>query len=143
MSLRTLLFVSESLLRLPDDSARLQALVEASRANNAALGLTGAMIQARGHFAEVLEGPADGVAAMMDRIDRDPRHCRMRIVLDRDIAQRQFAASPMSLVYCGNSFYVDRHIAPLLAEEESPVDRAALAAQLHFLIQELAQANLR
>lgn len=144
MSLRSLLFVSESLLRQPDDAARLQELVQASQDRNAVHGLTGAMIVARGHFAEILEGPAEAVSATMERIARDPRHCEVKVVLSRDIAQRQFADSPMALVYSGNSFYVDRHIAPLLLdEEEHAADRPVLAAQLHFLIQELAQANRR
>jgi hypothetical protein len=144
MSLRSLLFVSESLLRQPDDAACLQALVQACRERNAAHDLTGAMILARGHFAEILEGPAGAVAATMERIAGDPRHREVTVVLSRDIAERQFADSPMSLVYSGNSFYVDRHIAPLLQEDEAhAADRPVLAAQLHYLIRELAQANRR
>jgi hypothetical protein len=143
MSLRTLLFVSESLLRLPEDSAQLHEIVRVSHAHNALRGLTGAMVATRGHFAEILEGPPENVLATMERIAKDPRHRAVKVVLSREIERRQFADSPMSLVYSGNSFYVDRHIAPLLSDGENAADRPVLAAQLHYLIQELAQANRR
>ena len=143
MSLKTLLYVSESLLRLPEEAGRLQNILDVSRERNAALGVTGALIAARGHFAQVLEGPAEGVAAVMDSIDRDPRHRRVTLVLDRVTPHRQFAAWTMSLAYSGDSFYVDRHIAPLLEEDGQAPARSMLAPQLFYLIQELTLASKR
>jgi hypothetical protein len=143
MSLKTLLYVSESLLRLPEEAGRLQHILDVSRERNASLGVTGALIAARGHFAQVLEGPEDGVAAVMDSIARDPRHRRVRIVLDRPLAHRQFAAWTMSLAYSGNSFYVDRHIAPLLDEGDSGSAQPLPPTQLLYLIQELTLAARR
>ncbi|PSJ41932.1 BLUF domain-containing protein [Allosphingosinicella deserti] len=143
MSLKTLLYVSESLLRLPEEAGRLQNILDVSRERNATLGVTGALIAARGHFAQVLEGPPEGVAAVMDSIGRDTRHRRVTLVLDRITPHRQFEGWTMSLAYCGNSFYVDRHIAPLLDEDAQAPARSVLAPQLLYLIQELTLASKR
>ena len=143
MSLKTLLYVSESLLRLPEEAGRLQNILDVSRERNATLGVTGALIAARGHFAQILEGPAEGVAAVMDSIGRDPRHRRVTVVLDRMTLHRRFEGWSMSLAYSGNSFYVDRHIAPLLDEDAPSPARSALASQLLYLIQELTLASRR
>lgn len=144
MSLKTLLYVSESLLRLPEEAGRLRNILEVSRPRNASLDVTGTLVAVRGHFAQVLEGPDDAVAAIMASVSRDPRHRRVTTVLEHPVAHRQFEAWSMCLAYSGNSFYVDRHIAPLL---DAPGGGAGapplLASQLLYLIKELTLAARR
>lgn len=142
MSLKTVLFVSESLLQGAHPPA-LDELIQGSGERNAAHGITGAMISARGHFAEVLEGPASSLDPLMDRILCDPRHRHVRVVLAREIPRRQFARWSMILAYAGESFYVTRHITPLLSADAPPAEQALLASQLFHVIRELAHAEKR
>ena len=143
MSLKSLLYVSESLLRLPGDAGELQDILAVSQKRNAALQVTGVLIASRGHFAQVLEGPDAGVLQLMDSIAADPRHQRVTIVSNGPIVQRQFGTWAMSLVYSGASYYIDRHMAPLLELDEGASERSPLATQLYFLMRELARVDMR
>lgn len=143
MSLKSLLYVSESLLRLPDDADILDRIVGTSQQRNAERDITGALIASRGHFAQILEGPDAGVEATMARIAGDPRHRRVTVVIEREAGRRRFETWTMLLAYAGNSFYVDRHISPLLDVDQPQQDRGAQALQLFHLVHELAHADRR
>jgi hypothetical protein len=74
----TIVYASASSVAAPD----LQSLLDVSRRNNAAAGLTGVLLFADGNFIQALEGPAPAVEATYARIAADPRH-RMVIELYR------------------------------------------------------------
>jgi hypothetical protein len=139
MRLKTVLFVSESLLGRGAESDQLEALVAGSRDRNARLGIAAALVSARGQFAQLLEGPGDAVQALMERIGRDSRHRNLRIVLEREQDARELTPAPMELVYSGDSFYVARQIASLLMSDPAWPGRPARAEKLRYLIRELAQ----
>jgi hypothetical protein len=141
MSLRQLLFVSESRLPADAEAEQLRAIIPEARDRNAAIGVTSALVAARGQFAQVVEGPDDSVGMLMESISRDPRHDRVTIVLTRTSGSRLFPNSPMALVYSGASFYVARHITPLLPADGGVEIDPAAAAQLLYLIRELAQPH--
>jgi hypothetical protein len=63
------------------DQQELETLLATCRRNNAALGISGALVYADGSFMQVLEGDEDTVRALYARIERDPRHHDL-IVLD-------------------------------------------------------------
>ena len=143
MSLKSLLYVSESLLRLPGDAGQLQDIVAVSQQKNASLDVTSVFVAARDHFAQVLEGPEASLLQLMDSITADPRHRRVTIVSNGQTAERQFGAWTMSLVYSGASYYIDRHIAPLLDLPEGASERLPLATQLYLLMRELSRVDMR
>jgi hypothetical protein len=66
-------------------------ILAASRCNNRRLGLTGALVHGAGHFAQLLEGPAEVVGRVLDVIARDPRHSAMQVVETTAAPSRAFA----------------------------------------------------
>ncbi len=57
----------------------LAAILDVSRRNNAARGVTGALAYHDRGFVQVLEGPEAAVEALLARIARDPRHTGMSV----------------------------------------------------------------
>jgi hypothetical protein len=76
------------------DPAMLEDILTASRRNNAWLGITGMLLHADGGFLQVLEGEADVVSALFDRIAADKRHWNSHVLLKR-AAERMFGAWSM------------------------------------------------
>lgn len=92
--------MSESLVRLiylsravRDEHGRppdLGSILAASRRNNPRLGVTGVLMVSRGEFGQVLEGPEDGVEALYERIEHDPRHRDFEVFDLHPITERAF-----------------------------------------------------
>lgn len=75
----------------PDLSVdELQTILTQSRANNAQQGITGVMLYVRGSIIQVLEGEAQVLEELYQRIQQDTRHSQVNTVLSRSIAQRTF-----------------------------------------------------
>lgn len=70
--------------------ADVQALLERTRQNNLARGVTGMLLLIDGSFFQVLEGEADAVDRTYEIIARDPRHDRITQIIREPIAQRSF-----------------------------------------------------
>jgi hypothetical protein len=77
------------------EAAELAELLEAARANNAKLGLTGMLLYAEGSFFQVLEGQPEVVEALYAKIERDRRHDQVTLVIKEPIPKRYFDAWTM------------------------------------------------
>ena len=77
----------------------IRAILEHSRRRNRMLDVTGCLTCTGRHFAQVIEGRADAVQALIERICVDPRHEGMRRVLERPIATRQYPMWSMAYLY--------------------------------------------
>lgn len=73
----------------------LSDLLHVARTNNARLGLTGMLLYAEGSFFQVLEGPVDVVHALYAKIEQDPRHDQMTMIICEPIPKRSFDAWTM------------------------------------------------
>ncbi|MDO7844429.1 BLUF domain-containing protein [Sphingomonas immobilis] len=104
---RSLLYVSHKTID-PGAEEVIQDIVSAASVKNAALGVTGALVATRAHFAQILEGPADAVHDLMDSICRDARHTNVIVLREWAIIGRSFA--DFSLAYSGPSSYVAKHV---------------------------------
>jgi hypothetical protein len=100
----SLLYVS----RRPATTDDIAAIVQVSRARNASLDVTGALVASRNWFAQILEGPGDSIDELMASISCDERHSDMEILVYSDIAERQFG--DWALAYNGSSYFVDQLI---------------------------------
>ena len=143
MSVYFLLYVSRSLLRLPHEGGEVDRIVAVARRENARLGVTGALVFTRAHFAQVLEGDEEAVEALMERIRNDRRHDSVTVVRKSLRDARLFPQ--WSMAYSGGSLYVDRHIKPLLEAPPEPGATEPLAEKLvrlmrEFTAQEIATA---
>ena len=74
----------------PFSKQELVDLLAKSRENNAKLDLTGMLLYKDGNFMQVLEGQEDVVRGLVARIERDPRHRGLLMLLQGPIAERQF-----------------------------------------------------
>jgi hypothetical protein len=106
-TLRRLIYRSRS--RLNGDPAGIAAaiasILETSRNRNEQYGLTGALLMRERRFAQALEGPADAVHAVFDRIAADPRHDDVELIEDGPVPARAFPGWTMA--YAGDAGAAD------------------------------------
>jgi uncharacterized Fe-S cluster-containing MiaB family protein len=72
------------------DSDTLMALLAKARRNNERSGLLGMLLYAGGSFLQVLEGRAPTVDAIYRRIQADPRHDSIVLLVREPIQERSF-----------------------------------------------------
>jgi hypothetical protein len=58
--------------------------------------ITGMLLYRRGHFLQVLEGPDERLSALLTKLEKDPRHRQVQILLDGRIAARAFGTWSMA-----------------------------------------------
>ena len=90
--LHRVLYCSRS--RLPGGAAEvgrgLRQILERSRQNNAATGLTGSLLFTESLFAQVLEGPIEALCATFERIQCDERHHDVTVLEFLPVRAREF-----------------------------------------------------
>lgn len=103
MALYRLVYVSTSLVSDDADTARRQIddILAASRRNNAAAEITGALLFSDTNFAQVLEGPRDAVERLYETLNTDVRHKDLLLLQTEPLAVRQFPQ--WSMAYIGPS----------------------------------------
>jgi hypothetical protein len=77
------------------EDEELAKLLESARENNTRLGLTGMLLYAEGSFFQVLEGESDQVDALYVKIESDPRHRQVTLIIREPISKRYFDAWTM------------------------------------------------
>lgn len=92
--LRQILYISSSKPR--GVRADVIGILEQSRHNNAIDGVTGLLWTDGIRFLQVLEGPADSVAATYARIGKDPRHQGIVVLSDKMLDAREFGQWSMA-----------------------------------------------
>jgi hypothetical protein len=81
---------------LPQVQADIAQILRTARRNNAASGVTGALLFSDGCFAQVLEGRRPDVEAIFEAIQCDPRHRDVTILHLHEVAHRSFGAWSMA-----------------------------------------------
>ena len=84
-----LVYVSSAVSRFDDGS--LMKLLDVSRRNNEAVGITGLLLYRDGNFMQVIEGEREVVLALHRRIEADLRHHGLITMISQEIAQRDFS----------------------------------------------------
>ena len=86
--------------RIPEDGMKqeLGKILRAARKNNAAQGVTGALMYYDTWFAQALEGPAEAVHGIFAKIKADDRHNAIEIKADGPVTERVFARWAMANV---------------------------------------------
>ncbi|MBV9508357.1 MAG: BLUF domain-containing protein [Acidobacteriia bacterium] len=85
----------------PEVEREVRNILLKARANNAAAGITGALLYNSGNFAQVLEGPVESIGRIFEKIQRDLRHSEVTVVENGRISERQFA--DWSMAFAGES----------------------------------------
>jgi hypothetical protein len=90
-------------------------ILEQARRNNARDDVTGALAFGKGKFIQILEGPSDKLDDLLQRLDGDPRHENLRILVRREAGARDFAGWNMV-----SPRLAPRELGALLALTEQP-----------------------
>lgn len=95
-----LVYASKNLLQGSDAeiAAAVSQILDASRRNNAGVAVTGALMFNAGAFAQVLEGPREGVENTFERIQCDPRHGDVTVLQCGLVESRTFTNWSMAFV---------------------------------------------
>jgi hypothetical protein len=78
-------------------------ILSASRANNARVDVTGALLFNSGYFGQVLEGPRDAVEETFERIQTDERHGDISLLAFDRVEARAFETWSMGFVGASES----------------------------------------
>jgi hypothetical protein len=81
------------------DDAQVQAILQASRRQNARLDVTGCLLFSGHCFAQVLEGAQPVVTSLARKIGADPRHAAVRVLSRTRRAEREYADWSMGYLY--------------------------------------------
>jgi Sensors of blue-light using FAD len=76
----------------------LQELLDHSRRNNAANGITGALIYSEGMFLQIIEGDKVQLQDLMTKIRRDVRHESVFVLRESEIPKAMFSSWKMAYV---------------------------------------------
>ena len=95
---RVLRLVYSSAATTPFADPELVELLAVARRNNERMGVTGMLLYAEGTFLQTLEGDAEVVLELYERIELDPRHGDVRILL-REEGERAFGRWTMGFVH--------------------------------------------
>ena len=80
----------------PEVQTQIAQILASARRNNAAHGVTGALLFSDGCFAQVLEGPRAEVEGIFEGIQCDPRHCDVTILHLHEVERRSFGEWSMA-----------------------------------------------
>jgi hypothetical protein len=80
------------------DGAELEGFLREWRINNEKMDLTGMLLYKDGKFMQVLEGEEAAVKKMSAKIDNDPRHTQVTLLLEGPATHREF--SDWSMGFC-------------------------------------------
>ncbi|MFA6014605.1 MAG: EAL domain-containing protein [Gallionellaceae bacterium] len=83
-----LLYISQACGKI--DEQHLKQIVEISRKNNQAQGLTGCLLYQDGYYMQLLEGRREDVLGLMEKVKHDPLHHNIQIVAQGNEQRRIF-----------------------------------------------------
>ena len=119
-TLYRLTYVSTAVGVLP--ASELDRILLRSRISNAGSDVTGLLLFHEGSFLQVIEGPAAGVMALMEKIRRDRRHANVQVLESSPVSARAFAGQPLS-------YLAPRH---LTAEDRTDLAGLLAVARANF-----------
>lgn len=118
------------------DQALLDSVLDASRRNNLAAGVTGVLVSGGRRFLQVLEGPGQAVLTTYARIQADPRHRGFILISCLPVTEPAFGSWAMAHRQGGTGTTDDQlqvAVEALTAKIADPNLRAQFSgfAQLH------------
>jgi CheY-like chemotaxis protein len=107
-------YVSRTLLAPQEMEKAIADIVTVSKRNNAAADVSGALMAVGSTFAQLIEGPRDGVERIKAAILADDRHYAIQTLAEGPVSKRRFLR--WSLAYAGRSAFFQRVLseAPIL-----------------------------
>ena len=125
VSVHQLVYVSSA--KVPFDTPALLDLLAVARRNNPRSGITGQLLYKDGNFMQLIEGEEVAVRALFARIERDPRHGGVIVLLDHVVPEREF--SDWSMAFRALDADTAREVPGYVRFEHRPLTAAAFAAK--------------
>jgi len=123
-------FSRNTVLGSPEvQEVEVQRILAASRRNNAAAKVTGALLFNSSCFAQILEGPLAAVETTFERIQCDQRHSDITVLELSPIEMRGFAT--WSMAFAGK---LDETQASFRTLRDASIERSGAAVQLFELL---------
>ena len=144
-NLRRLLYLSQA--RITYSQPELLVLCSQFAAANARTHVTGVLLCVGNRFMQVIEGEHAVVDVLMQRIERDPRHGELAVVLDEPVSERLFVQWNMGALHLGESFESSAAQWPNLVRqahrllETQGMTRDSISALIHVLPEWLSRAS--
>lgn len=82
----------------PMHGSDLVDVLETARVVNSERDITGLLLHKDDSFLQVLEGNEEDVREVFERIERDERHCRIKVLFEGPLEQREFSDFRMGFV---------------------------------------------
>ena len=95
--IRQVFYLSEVTPGTNDQAVRV--ILASSRVNNWRLDITGLLMCSGRHFAQVLEGRSEAVAQLVEKLHGDPRHRRIRVLVDDVSSLRKYGDWSMGYLH--------------------------------------------
>ena len=125
----------------PLSEADIAAIGEQSRSNNERLDLTGLLMASGGLFYQVLEGPAEAVDEVYNRIVEDGRHTDLLLLSTEHGVERQFPRWSMETINLDAASHV--RLFPLKALIMAVFEQTRLAERMMWAIERTIQHEMR
>lgn len=120
------------------DNATVKDIVFRSQRNNRQKDVTGVLAHSGRHFAQVLEGTADNLAALTAKIWRDKRHTEVTVLFDEPISTRDYGEWSMGFLYDATlSDEIEQALSDLT--HQSNDRNGALARKIFLHVRDLAR----
>jgi hypothetical protein len=117
MKLRSILYVSSSTIAADLVETTVKRIVAEAVACNLPLEVTGALLFTGEKFAQIMEGPSESLAILLERLVHDQHHRDIIVLEDVPIAKRRFGNWAMA--YAGPSAFVARTVDRAVADAAS------------------------
>lgn len=132
-ALPTFRLVYRSHSRIPADERKvvLGQIFDVARANNKAVGVTGALLITDHYFVQALEGEEAAVRSLYEHISEDQRHDDVTIVDERPVDSRIFSRWAMAQVSAAGNADIPLHTTEGGISEAAP--HPATRDQVGFL----------
>lgn len=139
MRLHQLVYVSSATVAFSQEE--LEALAQGAAERNRRRELTGQLLHHEGCFLQALEGPEPAVRATFKRIEDDPRHRGLQVLLDNPVESREFGHWDLSLVVPGALGQdVQESLQPLVTPGIGLQDSLLAAGRAHRLMRTFVHA---
>jgi hypothetical protein len=136
----SLLYTSRSRLAADDAAGQLKAILDTAVPRNQSRDLTGTLVYTGTDFAQILEGPEEGVDEVMASILIDPRHEDVAIVRREAITARSFPNWGMALI--GFDAATASHIGAIRAAADEAALSQAVEAVMRWMRRGAAEKRL-
>ena len=138
--LKSVLYVSTSQLLNWERDLQVQQIVDHSRAWNASVGITGALVATGRRFVQLIEGPPLRIDELVAMIRADRRHVAVNILEEAATDQRQFGR--WTLAYAGPDTFIDEKLASMIHMEALSPEMTAkteLRKRLSAMVEQASQ----